>query len=307
MKIGYRRASGKLPLTTNENGARGTWLEKRHALWIALAKRGHTIVPLSKPTQNSIEAGWQEVDEPVDYLIVEFAGNNLSFYGKDWLRTVEIVKRHKGRVLFLNDDPDLPYLWKLSDDEDWSRWTIAVNAVNLDAARDALKVPKQAAVVDFPFASLLIKRSFVDGAIPDAIYYGRPNGRAKVIQPYLDSGRLLIAGKPQEWEKITKNVIPAPEQKDRADWYGQFRTCLAIYDNKHAATGWRTGRAYHALAAGIPVCAPIGNRGLLWAEPTLIPMNLTAFLRKDVEERAAIHAQQLIDAHPQIDWLALGL
>jgi len=61
MKIGYRRVSGKLPLTADEVGSRGTWLEKRNALLVTLINRGHTFDFLSDPTPNSQAAGFKKV------------------------------------------------------------------------------------------------------------------------------------------------------------------------------------------------------------------------------------------------------
>lgn len=308
MKIGYRRVSGKLPLTDNEAGARGTWLEKRRGLIASLEARGHTFSYLTDPTPNSQEAGYAKASNyDCDLLMLEFGGNNLMFNRKAWEETFAIIKQHKGKIVFLNDDPDLPFLWKELPNEDWSRWTVAANAVNTHAVRARLGVPAKANVIDIPFHDVLPQREFHNGVNSTAIYYGRPNGRSKVLAPFLSSGIVTIAGKPEEWTNET--VVPAPEQKNRSDFYRQWRACLAIYDNKHADTGWRTGRAYHALLAGIPVAAPRFNAGLNWTYPANYPSDLGQLLIKSVDERREIHAQQVIDAKADITeaYTALGL
>ena len=83
MKIGYRRVSGKLPLTVDEAGARGTWLEKRRALIRSLEDRGHTFAYLSDPTANSLNAGFhKQALADSELLMLEFGGNNLMFNKK---------------------------------------------------------------------------------------------------------------------------------------------------------------------------------------------------------------------------------
>ena len=308
MIIGYRRVSGKLPLSENETGARGTWLEKRRGLIKSLEARGHTFSYLSEPTPNSQIAGYVKASHyECDLLMLEFGGNNLMFNKKAWEETFAIIKQHKGKIVFLNDDPDLPFLWDELPDEDWSRWTVAVNAVNLTAVRRRLKVPRRATIIDMPFHAVLPHKEFSPGTQPTAIYYGRPNGRMKILQPYLSSGMLSIAGKAEEW--AGERVHPAPEQKDRAEFYRQWRACFAVYDNKHKETGWRTGRAYHALLAGIPVAAPTGNAGLNWCILSDSTWDLAKILQANEEERAAIHAKQIDLAYADIkeSYLKLGL
>jgi hypothetical protein len=273
-----------------------------------LEARGHTFSYLSEPTPNSQIAGYVKASHyECDLLMLEFGGNNLMFNKKAWEETFVIIKQHKGKIVFLNDDPDLPFLWKELPNEDWSRWTIAANAVNTAEVRKRLGVPAKAKVIDIPFHEVLAQRDFADGINPTAIYYGRPNGRNKVLAPFLTSGIVTIAGKPEEWKDVP--VVPAPEQKNRSDFYRQWRACLAIYDGKHADTGWRTGRAYHALLAGIPVAAPRGNQGLAWTYPANYSHELVPLIRMSVDERRALHRQQITAASEDIEtaYIALGL
>jgi hypothetical protein len=301
MIIGYRRGAGKLPLTDNEKGARGTWLEKRNALLRNLRTRGHEILYWNQMTDNTLEAGFRpDPHQPVDLLIIEFAGLNMTFYGKDWALTNEMVKAHTGPILFLCDDPDLPYPWHTLPDENWARWTICVNAVNETATRTALKIPTQATVIDTPYASLLPTRPHQTPTINEIIYYGRPNGRTKQLQPFLN--HITIAGKAKEWGNTT--VIQPPEQSYRADWYAQYAVCLALYDNKHALTGWRTGRAYHALNAGTVIATVTGNTGLQWAYTVTNSHDLQQLLTKDL---TTIHQQQAQQANPPFNWKELNL
>ena len=118
---------------------------------------------------------------------------------------------------------------------------------------------------------------------------------------------MTVAGKQDEWGDVT--AITPPEQKDRAEFYRQWRTCLAIYDSKHRDTGWRTGRAYHALMAGIPVAAPTGNPALSWTYPTDTSSQLGNLLRMTEESRQALHTEQIKNSFVDIEltFLKLGL
>jgi hypothetical protein len=308
MIIGYRRVSGKLPLTTDEKGARGTWLEKRLALIASLEARGHSFQYLSTPTANSEAAGYQRLPfTTCDVLMLEFGGANLLFNRKAWDETFAMIGQHQGKIIFLCDDPDLPFLWKELPNEDWSRWTIAVNATQLDTTRLKLNIPAPAQIVDTPFHALLDQRSFFDGANATAVYFGRPNGRMKSLMPYLQSGMVTVAGKADEWKDESISVVTPPEQKERSDWYRLWRACFAMYDKKHEVTGWRTGRAYHALLAGIPVAAPYGNPVLEWSWRTDSPKDLATLLKQDALTRKAIHAKQVQNAQCDFPFGALGL
>jgi hypothetical protein len=308
MKIGYRRVSGKLPLTVDEVGARGTWLEKRRALIRNLESRGHTFVYLSDPTPNSAAQGYIKTPyDTCDLLMLEFGGNNLMFNKKAWEETFAIIKKHQDKIVFLCDDPDLPFLWNELPDEDWSRWTIAANATQSEQVKAKMKVPAKAQVIDMAFHALLPQLAFTDGQNSTAIYYGRPNGRNKILQPFLSSGALTVAGKQEEWGDVT--AITPPEQKNRVEFYRQWRACLAIYDGKHKDTGWRTGRAYHALMAGIPVAAPTGNPALAWTYPADTSSQLGNLLKMPVEARQVLHTEQIKHSFVDIDitFLKLGL
>jgi hypothetical protein len=308
MIIGYRRVSGKLPLTTDEKGARGTWLEKRLALIASLEKRGHTFHYLSAPTINSEAVGYKkEPYVPCDVLLLEFGGANLLFNRKAWDETFVIIREHQGRIIFLCDDPDLPFLWKELPDEDWLRWTCAVNASQIEPTRLKLGIPAKATIVDTPFHALLEQQEFSDGTNPTAVYFGRPNGRMKSLMPFLQSGMVTIAGKKEEWKDDSLYIVPVPEQKERSDWYKRWRACFAMYDGKHAITGWRTGRAYHALLAGIPVAAPYGNPALDWVWRTDSPRDLGELLKQDAQTRKAIHEQQVQASKLDFPFEALGL
>jgi len=270
LTVGYRRVAGKIGLTDNENGVRGAWVEKRIELLKNLLLNGYEIILLSKLTKATEQKGFvsQSTYQPCDLLILEFGGTNQQFYKNDWEQTVKIIQDHKGKILFINDDPDLPFLWNLLPDEDWSRWTIGANAINPEQTAHILKTPKESQTIDFPLLPDLQTAYFNLGINKKLIYIGRPNGREKVFSQLLKSSHLTIAGKSNEWEKFPQiTTIDYPQQKDRKEFYRQFTACLAIYDRKHMLTGWRTGRAYHALTAGIPVAAPRGNKGLDWCYP----------------------------------------
>ena len=305
-KIGYRRVSGKIGLTNQENGVRGAWVEKRVAFFKNVLAQGMRIIPLSEATDPTANDGFETFDtyQECDTLVLEFGGTNLQFYQKYWDKTVEMIKAHKGKVIFLNDDPDLPFLWELLPDEDWSRWTIAANAAVPAEVATILKCPEGSTTIDLPMASGMEFAEFHPGSIDKIVYIGRPNGRTKYFKEYTRTKHLQVAGKEAEWSDFDSlEILENPQQRDRRKFYQQFHGCLAVYDDKHKRSGWRTGRAYHAVYAGIPVCAPQGNSGLSWCFPADTAVALEAFANYSAEKREKIWLaqKQYIENKDKID------
>ncbi len=309
LKLGYRRVSGKIGLTNKESGVRGAWVEKRVALFKNLLASGYSIIPFSTPTESTAADGFTSVDKytKCDVLLLEFGGTNLQFYKKDWDKTVELIKSHSGKIIFINDDPDLPFLWELLPNEKWDRWIVAANATNSAEVSTILKCPMGVRVVDLPMANGMTFESFSNGNIDKTVYIGRPNGRTKYFKEFLKSPNLEISGKPKEWTDFNINVIENPQQKDRRNFYRNYKGCLTVYDSKHKASGWRTGRAFHALYAGIPVCAPSGNNGLNWTYPVETAEDLTKFTSLSDEKRKLIWEKQksIIQNETNIDLILL--
>ena len=134
--------------------------------------------------------------------------------------------------------------------------------------------------------------AFHQGTMKKVVYIGRPNGRTKYFKEFLQSPDLVISGKKEEWSDFDADVIANPAQKDRKQFYTDYAGCLAVYDTKHKNCGWRTGRAYHALYAGIPVCAPSGNDGLRWTYTVDTASDITDFANLSAEVRKKIWLQQ---------------
>jgi len=293
--IGYRRVSGKVGLTNNEEGIRGAWVEKRVALFKNLLSNNYRIKILSEltdPTKAEL-SDYNLSYKDCDILMIEFGGTNLQFYQKYWDKTVEMINAHQGKIIFINDDPDLGFLWELLPDEDWSRWTVAANAVNCKEVGETLKCPDGVRVVDYPMDSGMEFADFHSGIHNQIVYIGRPNGRTKIFKELTQSSNLTIAGKQEEWADYpTINVVKNPNQRDRRDFYQNYAGCLAVYDGKHKTCGWRTGRAYHAIYAGIPVCAPEGNVGLDWCYSVNTASQLTDFANTSAHVRENIWREQ---------------
>lgn len=309
-KVGYRRVSGKIGLTSKENGIRGAWVEKRVALFKNMLEFGYQIIPLSEPTDATKDDGFTSFDtyQKCDVLMLEFGGTNLQFYQKYWDKTVEMIKAHEGRIIFLNDDPDLPFLWELLPDEDWTRWTIAANATNSAKVTEILKCPQLSSTVDLPMSSGMEFAEFSPGGIEKCVYIGRPNGRNKYFKEYTKSKELEVAGKSAEWEDYPElAIVDNPQQRDRRNFYRKYNACLAVYDDKHKNSGWRTGRAFHALYAGIPVCAPAGNNGLNWCYPVQSAEDISKFAKLSVDIREKIWKKQkeVVEKFGKVDPLTL--
>jgi hypothetical protein len=292
--IGYRRVAGKIGLTNHEEGIRGAWVDKRIALFKKFFADGHRIVLLSNTTTATKDEGLDKQNEYFDILCYEFGGTNLQFYGKDWEVTLDYLKKHSGFVWFVCDDPDLSFLWNMVENEDWERWTILANAVNADATLQALKAPEGVGFMHVAMDKYMEADSFSTGTIKKVVYIGRNQGRSAYFKNFGKSAYLQIAGKPKEWEDYPDlTLVDVPQQKDRRKFYRDYYGCLAIYDKKHKETGWHTGRAYHALYAGIPVLVPPGNDGLSWGYAVNDYTDLEKFVNLSVEERQAIWQKQL--------------
>jgi hypothetical protein len=149
---------------------------------------------------------------------------------------------------------------------------------------------------------------FHPGNIQKVVYIGRPNGRTKYFKEFTSSRHLQVAGKESEWEDYDAlEILENPQQRDRRKFYQQFHGCLAVYDDKHKKSGWRTGRAYHALYAGIPVCAPQGNNGLNWCFPVDTKEQLDKFATFPEEIRKQIWEKQkaVVEKTGKVDPLIL--
>ena len=293
--IAYRRVAGKVGLTNQENGVRGAWVEKRVALFNNLLETDNEILLLSTTTKatNNFGIEHQQHYEPSDLLILEFGGTNLRFYKNDWEQTISIIKQHKNEILFITDDPDLSFIWNLLPQEDWSRWTIGANATNPKESAKVLKTPNNAKTIDYPLLPSLTETTFNTHESNKVIYIGRPNGREQFFNDLTRCPNLEIAGNEKEWHTYPHlQIKPYPQQRDRQNFYKQYGGCLAVYDRKHKATGWRTGRAYHALAAGIPIAAPIGNEALNWTYPIMSRYSLNAFSELNINNKQNLWEEQ---------------
>lgn len=284
MIIGYRRLSGKIGITDNETGDRGTWLEKRRGLFGELRRRGHTIIPMSKPTKESAsQAIFESIQLGYDLLMIEFGGTNKLYFGDDIAETVRIVKKHDTiPVVFMTDDPDLWFPWESFGNACQGKRTLWVNAV-ADKRNIACvgKVPDRIGIVDAPFASLVpMAQNASSPTVQAAAYIGRPDGRSEWLMACAAFTPMVkVYGRQKEWTKIPITLSgEPPSQKARAGFYAAHAACLAVYDKKHVTLGWRTGRAYHALAAGTPVINCGSNLAIKpWAH--------TATSRYDVEDQ----------------------
>jgi len=298
IKVGYRRVAGKIGLTTHEGGTRGAWVDKRVGLFKWMFSLGYNISLLSEGTEHTRNEGVNrsETYHGYDILCLEFGGTNMQFYGKEWMKTVDIIANHKDKLkIFICDDPDLSFLWELLPaDEDYSKWSIWANATNAEEVLRVLKAPVGVKCSHVAMDKYMEADSFSPGSIDKVVYIGRNSGRAAHFKTLGKSPYLQIAGKAKEWEDYPNlTLVDVPQQKDRRKFYRDYYGCLAIYDKKHKETGWHTGRAYHALYAGIPVLAPPGNNGLTWCYPINEPSDIEKFVQLSVEERQAIWKKQL--------------
>jgi hypothetical protein len=267
MKIAYCRMSGPIGLTSVETGTRGLWFEKRKALVRALMLRGHTVDFVSRFTRFTAAA--QEpvrCNETHELLMVEFGSSNRQFYAKDLDAIGATTVQHVGPIVFVCDDPDLPYVWSGIPADRLDRWTVWMNATRPQAFAG---MPTSMRVLDAPFASLLQPAAEVSRPGYDKlVYIGRTMGRDKVLKALTReaSEAFVACGRPAEWTRYAgTKLMDSPPQTERSAFYRRFLGSLVLADAKHKRLGWRTGRAYHALYAGCPAVVETDHDALPFA------------------------------------------
>lgn len=267
MKIAYRRMSGAVGFGFNEKGARGLWLDKRIWLLNTLRSRGHHVDVTNRLTKES-DMGWPvpELTNEHEVMFIEFGSSNQQFYGEDLTKTFEMIAAFQGRkIIFICDDPDLPFTWKsvpANRIDLFSAWMNCNNPAPLGG------MPIMVPLYDFPISGCCPESAWTKPATEHSgslAYIGRGSGgRKEVVEALLSFGiPLRIYAKAGEWPE--KHIYPAPSQSDRTWFYNQQAGCLALADTKHKKLGWRTGRAYHAIRAGCPVLAEKDHPVLSWA------------------------------------------
>lgn len=229
MKISYRRYSGKPMLLGDKvTSTRGSWVEKRTAFISKLRDK------------NEVEFDAYDAE----MLFVEFGSTNTQFYGEDIKKTIELVNHYKEnnkKVIFLCDDPELV-------PKDVSEWATEmwVNA-NENACSILWKLPCKS----FYFHALIQKLPYSTNHNNKIIYWGGSSGgREDTLAKLQRIYDIEVFGKQKEYTKI--KVKEGPNQDKRMEFYSNFKFCLSLRDNKHIKLGWKTGRHYHAINAGIP-------------------------------------------------------
>lgn len=263
MKIAYRRMSGSVGFSDQEPGFRGAWLEKRKALFMLLQQRGHDIEVVGRLSKASggVNLPWQP---PYDLLMVEFGGGNKIFNGRDLELTLKLAHEHHGPKVFLCDDPDLDFIWDELEihfvgASGWFIWNNSLTAARLP------KQPKDIPVYDYPFSWNVPERApLAEYDRERLVYIGRPGGRSRPIKELVAAQVPFVAyAKPVEWAKFPQvKVLEPPTQAARGGFYARALGCLALADAKHKKLAWRTGRAFHALAAGCPAVCEEDHPGL---------------------------------------------
>ncbi len=298
MKIGYRRFAGGIALSANESLVRSHWTEKRRNFIAGLIGRGHEVTMMSGPTRGS--RGLFEYDETakVDVLIIEQGMQDYYFGAKDLTKTLAIIERHEGRVVYVCDDPDL--FPKPDLHIDYSNWLFAVNCLYPE------RIELPAPAVDFPMMPIKLFYEPPRNVEATASYVGRPNGRGRQVKSFLATGLLEIYGAAKDWKAYDVQIHPAPKGHERYVVMRRHAYSLSLFDSKHAKYGWRTGRAYHSLNAGVPVVVSSGNDALSWAE-VIEPQDLSHFVSQPPATRHEILNKQRLSAWQSPSWEAIGL
>lgn len=185
----------------------------------------------------------------IDYsrdLFIEFGSTNAIFY-KDQLNfTLHLLKNWQGRVIFLNDDPDLlvfdqtlfkQYINKVK--------FVFVSCGNTDYIKHIFPFSK---IIKYNFNLLLF-----DNVLPkqnitfnqmSGVYYGKDTeGRMFFLKSLQSKLQIDFFG-------CFGTKIPKINRQDLLKKYG-YGICTA--SNKHINMFFYTGRLFHYLKAGLPV------------------------------------------------------
>jgi len=243
------------------------WWDKRLALWAGLKERGHLVVALSKPTTESAGAWvYPPLATACDLLMLEFAGSNPTYFAEDLAATWAIIRNHKGPVVFLCDDPDLLPEWG-DLETDYRRWQVWWNC--LDTGEGVL--PAEVEVIDAPFGGLLGAETLEAAEDDTLAYIGRTDGRVRRLRELLrEKVPFVVYGRGKEWDEFGGAgwIRALPRQPLRRAILHRHLGVLGLADARHRAMGWRTGRIFHGIAAGVPAIVELGHRGLAGILPT---------------------------------------
>jgi len=180
IKIGYRRFSGKIPLSFVESGGTGLWLEKRWALLAALRKRGAQIIYLSEPSKYSQYEFTPGDVEDCDVILIEFGSTNSLSYGEDIKLTKDIIAGEVPTVYIIDD----PELFHTSTRECTKFW---INAKDIPAARTRFSQKAEY----FPVAALQ-EAKYAEPSQLNGIYIGSgKGGREELLE---QMGKALPSG-----------------------------------------------------------------------------------------------------------------
>lgn len=308
MNILYHRISGAVGLTAQESGTRGAWVEKRLTTLRWLKARGHEVTILSRLTRATHTAPQSEFHcntradaRTADLLVLEFGPSNGSWYAEDYAFTQAVVGEYAGPIVYLCDDPDLlkSSVCRYVPQIDWSRWTFLLNCQRPECAPAVLGAPAEASYSEFNPGVGLSQVPYAPSEEPLLVYPGRPGGRKEQVNAMLDSQVVQVVSSPHDWKSwehlMHHPLLPSPEQADRRDFYRRYAALVCAFDEKHAKLGWRTGRAYHALSAGVPVLAFPGNAALWWTKEVSSSDDLTtewALLTNSDEYRSHLAISQ---------------
>lgn len=254
MKIAYRRMSGAIGVSELEKGSRGLWWEKRKAFVKLLRSRGHKVEYVNRMTKFSERGPILPLTPDHDLLIIEFGSSNTAFYKDDLEETARMITRHDGKIIFICDDPDLPYRWETVMNKDYSRWSAWYNCLAPFATPHH---PNGMLAFDFPFSSFQEFHRPRNEYGQHLVYIGRPTGRDAYVQQFIKNKvPWKVYSNPKDWKEYIRTgkleIHNPPDQPMRLDFYQRQLGCLALADTKHRRLGWRTGRAYHAVLAGCP-------------------------------------------------------
>jgi hypothetical protein len=249
------------------------WVEKRVAILKNLLDFNYRIKFFTPLADTEIKT-FNDYDE-CDILVIEL-GFVQSHKYKTLRKVSDLVNDHEGPIFYINDDPEHWLQWKWMNErgdlihEDWSRWTIIVNAIHTNRIAEAFPIPNKARIISTPLHTYMTLNDYCNVGNNKLIYHGGVSGRENQVRDLVRTDTLNVYNDRNNlWKSMFPEVIihEAPKQSERMSLYRNHDGCLALYDYIHKECGWHTSRAYHALYSGIPVCGPPGNDALDWIYP----------------------------------------
>lgn len=233
--------AGKTPL--------GSWLEKREAFMLMLQRSGEIL----------------KHRDDVDILFVEHFSSWERIKRRGWHKSAhstlwhELLATATCPIIYILDDPELACDFAYGHATEV--WCAADSAGDVSREKSAEvgrgqqdRVIWGEKTVPFYFHTLLPRDPLRIEHNGRGVYMGKGEGgrSADIVDAQRRSGvpPLDVYGRPQDFSKDVRDVLPPPALGTRRATYAEYGAGLGLQDRDHRRYGFATGRIWHAFCAG---------------------------------------------------------